>query len=63
MVRQVHHERVSRDFAIVLYCHCEERTPHLSLREAQRRGNLVAVAMVVCQRVFNLNEIATLRSQ
>ena len=37
--------------------------PHLSLRGAQRRGNLVAVAMVVCRRVFNLNEIATLRSQ
>ena len=31
--------------------------PHLSLRA--QRGNLVAVAMVVCRRVFNLNEIAT----
>ncbi len=39
------------------YCHCEERSPHLSLRA--QRGNLVAVAMVVCRRVFNLNEIAT----
>ena len=29
----------------------------LSLRA--QRGNLVAVAMVVCRRVFNLNEIAT----
>ena len=36
--------------------------PHLSLRGAQRRGNLVAVAMVICRRVFNLTEIATLRS-
>jgi hypothetical protein len=24
-----------------------------------QRGNLVGVAMVVCRRVFNLNEIAT----
>ena len=30
---------------------------NLSLRA--ERGNLVAVAMVVPQRVFNLNEIAT----
>ena len=29
----------------------------LSLRA--QRGNLVAVAMVVCRRVFNVNEIAT----
>ena len=29
----------------------------MSLRA--QRGNLVAVAMVICQRVFNLNEIAT----
>ena len=35
--------------------------PHLSLRGAQRRGNLVAVAMVICRRVFNLNEIANPR--
>ena len=31
--------------------------PVLSLRA--QRGNLVAVAMVICRRVFNLNEIAT----
>ena len=35
--------------------------PDLSLRA--QRGNLVAVALVVCRRVFYLNEIATLRLQ
>ena len=29
----------------------------MSLRA--QRGNLVAAAMVICRRVFNLNEIAT----
>ena len=36
---------------------CDLRVPTLSLRA--QRGNLVAVATVVCRRVFNLNEIAT----
>ena len=35
-----------------LICHCD---PVLDAGV----GNLVAVAMVVCRRVFNLNEIAT----
>ena len=43
-------------------CHCEERlnpscVHTLSLRA--QRGNLVAVAMMVRRRVFNLIEIAT----
>ena len=32
---------------------------HFNMSLRAQRGNLVAVAMVVCQRVFNLNEIAT----
>ena len=32
---------------------------HFNLSLRAQRGNLVAVAMVVCRRVFNLNEIAT----
>ena len=34
-------------------------TTHFNLSLRAQRGNLVAVALVVCRRVFNLNEIAT----
>ena len=35
------------------------RVPNFNLSLRAQRGNLVTVAMVVCRRVFNLNEIAT----
>ena len=64
MVRQAHHKRVSRDFAIVL----AERAgsfdcPLMSLRGAKRRGNLDEVVHTLANRRGYDDGIATLRSQ
>ena len=61
MVRQSHHERRSEDFEKAL--REPSRVIRLSLRGAQRRGNLVEVEHVPGNHRCYGDEIATLRSQ
>ena len=62
MVRQAHHERVSRDLGKTLTGLMRTRF-NLSLRGAQRRGNLDEAEHTSTNRRYYGDGIATLRSQ